>query len=972
LNDPSEKERSPSNTLNRMDKSPTMDKRKNPKIATLKSDPSFQSFQFVSKDEVDSAFAALKEDEDTSHPSRQDIIKVLKKNTEMNKIRSQFEDHLECLDTRLEHQKSEVADIQDYFKRRAEIEKKYSKELEALTKYMLNKHRETLRVKDAPAPSSTAILKELVKETKKTGRNHAVLEDIFGTEISSRCNSISNDISRVYKQCRDAGLEIQENVLGVLFELHTKTKIFQQNKDNYLQAQKKLTDAQKDIDKIEKEIPKQEKREKNNRYIKAQKVLETRTVRHEDTHMQAIKSHNEYILSVEATNAALKKYYKDDISDLIDCMDLGFHHRLKNMLQMRSSAIENIISSEREDIEVMEQALGSLDSRRDKANFLESHAVTFSPPDMFELKTNKSLEPSPEEMDTQKRSIQDKIEKLRGLSEYTAKVIEDDEAELLLIFNQKNYDMTSLFDYEKDETRKEETGDVIRHKFEERLIENNKRLITTNNRIEQEEAKYQNLKKSLVAQQFAYETLPRPHPKKRRKPFQTSGLPKIFGGSLDDYYEATGEKIPLVIESCIRTINLFGMRHQGIFRITGSHVDINKFEETFEKGEDPFACMTDGNHINSVSGVLKSYFRKLKEPLFSEEYFDQFMNITKIGSDIEFVLKAQEIVKQWSEPHIVVTRFLFSFLKDLSQFSEETQMDPWNIAICFGPNLCPIPEGKDLVQHTNLVNDLIKNFIIFCDDIFQMDIDGPVYINVDLDNSNDDQVQDEIAKDVAEPKQDLLQKGAFEDKPKPKPEEAVALYDYKAGTEKELSFNKGDQLLLFSKANEHWWLGSKGGDQGLIPAQYFEISTRPREMPALQSSITEKLETFKAQRPTEDKEPIAIHEEEEGIITKHMSFKSNRSMWETKTLERSLKKTTPDLVQDILDKTNSKDSRSPSMSRNRSDSNINARRMSKGQDVPDGIIAGSDKPLGKVKPMAKVAPANISDNQKEDIIDTAV
>ena len=63
--------------------------------------------------------------------------------------------------------------------------------------------------------------------------------------------------------------------------------------------------------------------------------------------------------------------------------------------------------------------------------------------------------------------------------------------------------------------------------------------------------------------------------------------------------------------------------------------------------------------------------------------------------------------------------------------SEETQMDPYNIAICFGPNLCPIPEGKDLVLHTNLVNDLIKNFIIFCDDIFNFEIDGPVYFNVE-------------------------------------------------------------------------------------------------------------------------------------------------------------------------------------------------------------------------------------------------
>ena len=32
--------------------------------------------------------------------------------------------------------------------------------------------------------------------------------------------------------------------------------------------------------------------------------------------------------------------------------------------------------------------------------------------------------------------------------------------------------------------------------------------------------------------------------------------------------------------------------------------------------------------MNSVAGVLKSYFRKLSEPLFPETYFDQFMNIT--------------------------------------------------------------------------------------------------------------------------------------------------------------------------------------------------------------------------------------------------------------------------------------------------------------------------------------------------------
>ena len=36
------------------------------------------------------------------------------------------------------------------------------------------------------------------------------------------------------------------------------------------------------------------------------------------------------------------------------------------------------------------------------------------------------------------------------------------------------------------------------------------------------------------------------------------GQPKLFGGSLEEYLEATGQEIPLIMKSCIRVINLYG------------------------------------------------------------------------------------------------------------------------------------------------------------------------------------------------------------------------------------------------------------------------------------------------------------------------------------------------------------------------------------------------------------------------------
>ena len=65
------------------------------------------------------------------------------------------------------------------------------------------------------------------------------------------------------------------------------------------------------------------------------------------------------------------------------------------------------------------------------------------------------------------------------------------------------------------------------------------------------------------------------------------GQPKLFGGRLDEYLEATGQEIPLVVTSCVKVVNLYGLHHQGIFRVSGSQIEINEFKNAFEKGEEP-------------------------------------------------------------------------------------------------------------------------------------------------------------------------------------------------------------------------------------------------------------------------------------------------------------------------------------------------------------------------------------------------
>lgn len=54
--------------------------------------------------------------------------------------------------------------------------------------------------------------------------------------------------------------------------------------------------------------------------------------------------------------------------------------------------------------------------------------------------------------------------------------------------------------------------------------------------------------------------------RKRIGRMNMTGQPKLFGGSLEEYLEVTGEEIPLIMRSCIRIINLYGKEKELDFR----------------------------------------------------------------------------------------------------------------------------------------------------------------------------------------------------------------------------------------------------------------------------------------------------------------------------------------------------------------------------------------------------------------------
>ncbi|VDP83998.1 unnamed protein product [Echinostoma caproni] len=64
----------------------------------------------------------------------------------------------------------------------------------------------------------------------------------------------------------------------------------------------------------------------------------------------------------------------------------------------------------------------------------------------------------------------------------------------------------------------------------------------------------------------------------------------------------------------------------------------------------------------------------------------------------------------------------------VAEHADENMMDAYNLAICFGPSLLPVPSELNQVQYQANVIDLVKTFITHHAVIFDPMVPGPVYV----------------------------------------------------------------------------------------------------------------------------------------------------------------------------------------------------------------------------------------------------
>ncbi|KAL5286146.1 SRGAP1 family protein [Megaselia abdita] len=751
-------------------------------------------------------------------------------------IRLQLNEQLRCLDVRVESQVSLVQELQDFFRRRGELELDYCKSLDKLAKSLQIRHKEQKQKREQwPLFSSYTCWEQLIKQTKSLSKDHATMSEIYSTHIVLRLQNVIDDVQRIYKKCREIGYETHEEILRVLQELHTTMKTYHNYQTEAKAAEAKLRTAEAQRMKLQQQISK-EKLERSKKYRLTEKEVQKRLSKYTDSKLKALKAKNEYQLCLEASNTTIHKYFVEDLSDLIDCMDLGFGSMVSRAILMHISADQGRSKAIMQHADSLNQLVNSIDCRTDKQKFLEQHHGAFMIPKRLEFQgqlNEESLEPELQkalhkEMEQRLFLLNQRVQSLRTESEEIWKTVESAEENLLQYMHAKDYECSGLFGDGGQAKLTDPTPKAKADKaeIEEFYITKIREFVLGTSRIARLDAKAELLRQALE-KDSNYAQIPAAKsnvPKRKRiGRMNITGQPKLFGGSLEEYLEVTCEEIPLIMRSCIRVINVFGLHHQGIFRVSGSQAEISNFRECFERGEDPLADTTDASDINSVAGVLKLYFRELREPLFPIIYFDHFVSIAQLEHKHEMILGIRKFLQNLSRSVVIVMRYLFAFLNHLSEYSDENMMDAYNLAICFGPTLMPAPEDKDQVQYQNQVNELIKNMICHHEELFPSDLGGLQYekyiseepfIDIDVGDSPTDHATEDPDSEVypSEDESDIL--------------EATAQFDFTARSNRELSFHKGDSVILKKQVSNDWWQGTVNGKDGLVPDKYISLKIK--------------------------------------------------------------------------------------------------------------------------------------------------
>ncbi|XP_032185823.1 rho GTPase-activating protein 4 [Mustela erminea] len=784
---------------------------------------------------------------------------------QVKEMRWQLGEQLRCLELQGELRRELLQELAEFVRRRAEVELEYSRALDKLAERFSGRggrlggsSREHQSFRKEPALLSPLhCWAVLLQQTRQQSRESATLGEVLAGPLAQRLSHIAEDVGRLVRKSKDLEQQLQEELLEVVSELQTAKKTYQLYHTESMNAEAKLREAERQ----------EEKRAgrsatsapaaatdtgtlRKSSLKKGGRLVEKRQAKFLEHKLKCTKARNEYLLSLASVNAAVSNYYLHDVMDLMDCCDTGFHVALAQLLRSYVAAESRAQVSHMQGLGSLEEAVEALDPSGDKAKVLEVHAVAFCPPQRFDYHPHEGDEVAEIRLEMELRdeilpraqNIQSRLDRQTIETEEVSKTLKATLQVLLEAVAAEDGDaLDSLQASPSTESLKSTSSDAgarqagrrrgQQQETETFYITKLQEYLSGRSVLAKLQAKHEKLQEAIQRgdkdeQDVSWAQYTQRKQQKSRRPRPSSQYnQKLFGGDMEKFIQSSGQPVPLVVESCIRFINLNGLQHEGIFRVSGAQPRVSEIRDAFERGEDPLVEGCTPHDLDAVAGVLKLYFRSLDPPLFPPDLFGELLASAELEAVAERVEHVGRLLTQLPAPALVVLRYLFTFLNHLAQYSDENMMDPYNLAVCFGPTLLPVPAGQDPVALQGRVNQLVQTLIVQPSRVFPpvTVLPGPTYEKCMAPPSSGC-LGDAQLEGLAGDNEPELEAGTVaQEDDLEGVMEAVACFAYTGRTAQELSFQRGDVLRLHERASGDWWRGECAGARGLIPHKYITL-----------------------------------------------------------------------------------------------------------------------------------------------------
>uniref|UniRef100_A0A8C5JNK2 F-BAR domain-containing protein n=1 Tax=Junco hyemalis TaxID=40217 RepID=A0A8C5JNK2_JUNHY len=337
--------------------------------------------------------------------------------TQVKEIRAQLVEQLKCLDQQCELRVQLLQDLQDFFRKKAEIEMDYSRNLEKLAERFLAKTRSTKDQQFNALPCWAVLSGQQLRKTRSSStlgsESFLRSERIHLGPLPPQC-SVTFHMHSTKMGCAWGFLSFWHYSHILMLYFHFLMLYF--GVFFIFQRQAKYT----------------------------------------ENRLKAIKARNEYLLALEATNASVFKYYIHDLSDLIDqCCDLGYHASLNRALRTFLSAELNLEQSKHEGLDAIENAVENLDANSDKQRLMEMYNNVFCPPMKFEFQPHMgdmesqlcAQQPVQSELVQRCQQLQSRLSTLKIENEEVKKTMEATLQTIQDIVTIEDFDVSDCFQY---------------------------------------------------------------------------------------------------------------------------------------------------------------------------------------------------------------------------------------------------------------------------------------------------------------------------------------------------------------------------------------------------------------------------------------------------------------------------------------------------------------------------------------------